>query len=92
VWRGGHAGEPALLAGAYRRCLKLAVEHDCASIAFPAISTGVYGYPKDLAAQVALTTVRDFLTPHPGELLARFVLFDHGTLETFARELETLAA
>src|ERR1700730_18089648 len=61
VWRGGSANEPDLLASAYRRCLELAVEHECASLAFPAISTGIYGYPKDLAAGVSLATIRDFL-------------------------------
>src|SRR5205823_13448246 len=79
VWRGGGANEAALLAGAYRRCLELAVEHACASIAFPAISTGVYGYPKDLAAEVSLTTAREHLTQNSAPQLVRFVLFDAGT-------------
>jgi len=62
VWRGGDAGEPDLLASCYRRSLQLAREHDLASIAFPAISTGVYGYPPENAAQVAVDTVRETLT------------------------------
>jgi O-acetyl-ADP-ribose deacetylase (regulator of RNase III) len=58
VWHGGTAGEPALLAAAYRNSLALAREHDLASIAFPAISTGVYGYPGRDAARIAVATVR----------------------------------
>ena len=61
VWRGGMQQEARLLASAHRRCLELAIELQCRSIAFPAISTGVYGYPKDLAADCSLKTVRDFL-------------------------------
>ena len=91
VWRGGHANEPQLLAAAYRRCLELAVEQDCASLAFPAISTGVYGYPKDLAAGVSLTTVRDFLAQQAKPGLVRFVLFDGGSFGAFARVLEEMA-
>ena len=64
VWRGGQKGESELLAGAYRRSLELAVEHDCRSIALPALSTGAYGYPMDLAARVALQTASDFLGQH----------------------------
>ena len=61
VWQGGQRDEPKLLAACYRRCLELAVQHQLASIAFPSISTGVYGYPKELAAALAVATVRDFL-------------------------------
>jgi O-acetyl-ADP-ribose deacetylase (regulator of RNase III) len=61
VWRGGHHGEPELLASCYRRSLELARDEDLASIAFPAISTGVYGYPPELAAQVAVATVSETL-------------------------------
>ncbi|MBP8998471.1 MAG: O-acetyl-ADP-ribose deacetylase [Anaerolineaceae bacterium] len=61
VWRNGQSGEPDLLASCYRNSLKLAVDYHLKSIAFPAISTGVYGYPVDLAAKVAVTTVRDFI-------------------------------
>lgn len=59
VWHGGDQGEPGLLASCYRRALTLADRHGLASIAFPAISTGVYGYPIEPAAEIAVQTVRD---------------------------------
>jgi len=61
VWRGGSHGEPALLASAYRRSLEVATEHDVRTIAFPAISCGVYGYPLADAASIAVAQVRRFL-------------------------------
>ncbi len=61
VWHGGTSHEPELLASCYRRSLELAEAHRLAAIAFPAISTGVYGYPVRAAAEIAITTVRDFL-------------------------------
>jgi O-acetyl-ADP-ribose deacetylase (regulator of RNase III) len=60
VWQGGHAGEAALLAACYRNSLAIAEEQGLSSIAFPAISSGVYGYPKDEAARIAVDTVRAF--------------------------------
>lgn len=62
VWRGGERGEAALLASCYRRSLELAVENDVRSIAFPAISCGIYGYPVDQAAKVATGEIRTFLS------------------------------
>lgn len=59
VWRDGQHGEDALLASCYRRCLELAREHRASSIAFPAISTGIYGFPSQRAAEIALRTVRE---------------------------------
>jgi len=60
VWNGGTYGEPELLASCYRRCLEIVTERGLASIAFPSISTGVYGYPMEPAAQIAVRTVRRF--------------------------------
>jgi O-acetyl-ADP-ribose deacetylase (regulator of RNase III) len=90
VWRGGNSGEGDLLAGAYWRSLELAVEHDCQSIALPALSTGAYGYPLDQASRVALGTARDFLTQHDAPGLMRFVLFGAGPFAAFAAALEEL--
>jgi len=64
VWRGGGHDEDALLASCYRRSLEIAADHGLAAVAFPAISTGVYGFPVERAAHIAVTTVRDFLHPH----------------------------
>lgn len=91
VWRGGVTGEADLLSSAYRRCLELAVEHSCRSVAFPALSTGAYGYPMDLAAERSLMTVREFLLEHQQPELIRFVLFDGGSFGAFARALEAMA-
>jgi O-acetyl-ADP-ribose deacetylase (regulator of RNase III) len=60
VWRGGESGEPELLASCYRRSLELADAKDLHSIAFPGISTGIFGYPKEAAARIAVSTVREF--------------------------------
>ena len=68
VWRGGRSGEPELLAAAYRASLKLAHDNALRSIAFPAISTGVYGYPPGPAAQIAVNTAMDFVREHPDAL------------------------
>ena len=83
VWRGGGAGEAELLASCHRRVLEVAAELDCASVAFPAISTGVYGYPAERAAPVAVGAVREALRP-PVELV-RFVLFSDDHFAAFAR-------
>ena len=76
VWKGGSANEPELLARCYRASLELAVEHGIKTIAFPNISTGVYGFPRILAAEIAIKTVKDFARL-PGSLEeVVFVVFD----------------
>ena len=90
VWSGGGRGESELLASAHRRSLELAVEHDCRSIAFPALSTGAYRYPIDLAARTALSTAIGFLKEHGRPALVRFVLFDAAAYKAFAVVLEEL--
>lgn len=91
VWRGGREGEPGLLRSAYRRCLELAVQNQCTSIAFPAISTGVYSFPIDLAAENSLDETRRFLLDNSASLTARFVLFGAGSYAAFARVLDSFA-
>ena len=89
IWRGGGYGEAELLASCYYNSLKLAVEKGIRRIAFPSISTGVYGYPVEKAAQVAVEAVRSFLNEHPGKLdLVRWVLFDEGTQKVYEDVLE----
>ena len=83
-WRGGSKGEPDLLANAYRNSLQVAVDHNIRTIAFPSISTGVYHYPLDQAAAIAVKTVWDFCAANPGKIdTVRFVLFDDGTLRAY---------
>ena len=91
VWSGGDQGEPDLLARVHRRCLELAVGHECHSIAFPAISTGVYGYPVELAARVALGTTIEFLKQHLRPNLVKFVLFGEDAYQSFERVLKGLS-
>ena len=78
VWSGGQRGEDELLAGCYRRCLELAREHGAKSIAFPAISTGVYSFPLERAAKIALRTVREHVDASGVEEV-RFVCFNEET-------------
>jgi len=91
IWSGGTCGEPELLASVHRRCLELAVEQTCDSIAFPAISTGVFGYPIDQAATGALRTAINFLKTTSKPSLVRFVLFDRRAYEVFAQRLNDLS-
>ena len=83
VWRGGGEGEAELLASCHRRAIALAAAHDCRAVAFPAISTGVYGYPLELAAEVALRATAEALDEHRGVEEVRFWLFDQRALDAF---------
>jgi O-acetyl-ADP-ribose deacetylase (regulator of RNase III) len=89
IWRGGQQREAELLRSCIRRCLDLAVKNHCEGLAFPAISTGAYRFPVDLAAENSLNEVRAFLAGHLSPLVVRFVLFDAGTYGAFARVLES---
>ncbi len=87
----GSAEDARLLSSAYRTCLELCTQHHIASISFPSISTGVYGYPVDEASRIALKTVMDYLKDHPEIKLVRFVLFDSKTYETYKEALKELS-
>lgn len=89
-WNGGRSGEAELLASAYRTSLELASQHSCRSVALPAISCGIYGYPVDLASRIALRTTKAFLEQDPQIELARFVLFGEGIFGAFSAALEEL--
>jgi O-acetyl-ADP-ribose deacetylase (regulator of RNase III) len=88
VWRGGGQGEPDLLAACYRNSLRLAVAHACQSIAFPAISTGVYGYPREGAARIAIATVRQVLAAESSGIDILFCCFDAGTFAVYRAALD----
>ena len=75
IWTNGHSGESNLLTSCYEECLKLAVQHQVKTIAFPAISCGVYGYPIDQAARIAIATVLNFLKTEPSIDGVSFVCF-----------------
>jgi O-acetyl-ADP-ribose deacetylase len=83
VWHGGGAGEPETLAACHRNAVALAAELGCRTVAFPAISTGVYGYPVELAAGVAVTATAEALGAQDTVELVRFVLFDEQTRAAF---------
>ena len=82
VWHGGDSGEDNLLAGCYRRCLELAKSHHVRSVAFPAISTGAYGFPQIRAARIAVDTVREYVGASGVEVV-RFSCFDRDTLAIY---------
>jgi len=87
VWRGGRDGEPALLASCHRESLRRAREVGARSVAFPAISCGVYGYPVEKAATIAVRTVVEECAAQPGIDRVVFVLFSPGTLEVYRTAL-----
>lgn len=88
VWQGGNKGEPALLASCYRNSLRIASEKQLKSIAFPNISTGVYGYPKDKAAKVAVQTVKEYLQEQESSLnKILFVCFDEDNYRLYEKLL-----
>ena len=88
IWRGGRSGEDELLAGAYRRSLKVADELGDRTIAFPSLGTGIYGYPIERAAPLVLKTIEDYLTGNTGIEEVTMVLFTDADLKTFQRALE----
>jgi len=88
IWRGGASGEPELLANAYRTSLRLAAELGATTVSLPSISTGVYGYPVDQAARIAVATAREVLANEPGSIeCVTFVLFSQGTYDSFEAAL-----
>ncbi|HEX8325948.1 MAG TPA: O-acetyl-ADP-ribose deacetylase [Hymenobacter sp.] len=87
VWNGGHKGEPALLASCYRNCLRLAAERSLESVAFPGISTGIYGYPKQEAAAIAVREVRQWLAAHEFPKQVVFVAFDEENRRLYEQAL-----
>jgi len=90
IYRGGNRGEEDLLASCYRRSLEIASENGIKGISFPAISTGVYGYPIDEASRVALRTVIEYIKNHDDLDQVRFILFTSDDLEVYEEALEEL--
>lgn len=88
VWHGGNHGESGLLENAYRNSLQCAVDHGIKTLAFPSISTGVYRYPVEQAASIAVKAVRDFCVRNPGKIeIVRFVLFSEDVLTAYDKAI-----
>ena len=90
VWHGGSHGEPELLASCYRSCLSLAREHGCKTVDFPSISTGVYHFPLEKAAEIAISTIAAFLETAPELQQVRMVCFDARTKAHYDQALARL--
>ena len=90
IYRGGNTNEAAILEKSYENSLLLAQQNSCHSIAFPAISTGVYNYPRVEAAQIAITTVYNFIKKTKYILDVYFVLFDSESFEIYVKELDII--
>jgi O-acetyl-ADP-ribose deacetylase len=90
VWHGGRAGEPAMLASCYRSSLDLALANRLRTVAFPAISCGVYGYPLDEAARIAVRACADFTVTHAGIECITFALFDARALAGYEAEIKRI--
>lgn len=89
-WNGGEEDEAELLAACYRNSLNQAVQHDCRTVAFPAISTGAYGYPIEEASKVAVETVRDWVQEHNEVEEVRFILFTEDDAAMYEEAAEQL--
>jgi O-acetyl-ADP-ribose deacetylase (regulator of RNase III) len=86
----GSPKDPELLSGAYRKSLELCTQNKISSIAFPSISTGIYGYPVEEASRIALKTVMEYLKDHPEIKLVRFILFDSNTYRVYEGALKEI--
>jgi O-acetyl-ADP-ribose deacetylase len=91
VWQGGSRNEPQVLESCYCHSLEEANRKSCASVSFPSIATGAYGYPVDAAAKIAIQSVADLLQKPESVSLVRFVLFDDRTHQAYARAAQELA-
>jgi len=90
VWRGGASREDELLSGAYTNSLKLAAEHNVKTISFPNISTGIYGFPKERAARIAIKTVYDFLKNNSAIEEVLFVCYDSENFELYRKLTQSI--
>ncbi len=91
VWHGGDRGEPEQLASCYRESLRLAEEHDCRSVNFPLISSGIYGYPKDLAMGVALDAIGRYLSESDSDITVTMVIYDRDSVQLDPRLRSSLS-